>query len=587
MLRKFGQLAILGMVVAACSDASSPAGPSRLAPLVSASGDLTAQVIPNEYIVVLDEKVSDVSGAATASGAPVIARWEKALKGYAVRANAEQLRTLRADPRVRYVEPNGRATKVATQTPTPSWGLDRIDQTNLPLNSSYTYPNTGAGVHAYIIDTGIRPTHTEFSGRIGNGFSAINDGRGSNDCDGHGTHVSGTVGGTVYGVAKGVTLHPVRVLDCTGSGTFAGVISGINWVASNRILPAVANMSLGGGLNSAVNTATSNLVAAGVFTAVASGNSGANACNFSPASTPNATTVNSSTITDARSSFSNFGTCTDIFAPGSSIVSAYHTSNTATATLSGTSMASPHVAGAGALYLSANPSHTPAQTDAALKNNASVNKITNPGSGSPNRLLNISFIGGGTPGNQAPHADFTISCDATTTPTQCTLDASGSTDDGGFGNLTVNWTNDVGRPAKTGNPAVFLFVNWPYPNTFNVTLTVTDAGGLSNSITKQVVIPAGSPGGGNQAPVADFTIGCQTSAPRHSCTLDASPSTDDAGFGNLTFAWTNNAGRPAKTGSTVTYLHVTWPYPNNFNVTLTATDAGGLTSTVTKAVSIP
>ena len=586
-MRKFGKLAVLGIVATACSDASSPAGPSRLAPLVTASGDLTTQLVPNEYIVVLDRNERDVPGASARSGGVVLARWEKALKGYAIRANAEQLGVIRADPRVVFVEPNARASKVATQSPAPSWGLDRIDQAGLPLNNSYTYLNTGAGVHAYIIDTGIRATHTEFTGRMGNGFTTVNDGNGTNDCDGHGTHVAGTVGGTVHGVAKGVTLHAVRVLDCGGNGTWTGVISGINWVAANRILPAVANMSLGGGLNSAVNTATANLVAAGVFTAVASGNSTANACSSSPASTPAATTVNSSTSTDARSSFSNYGSCTDIFAPGSSIVSAFNTSNTATASLSGTSMASPHVAGAGALYLSVNPAHTPAQTDAALKSNAVANVITNPGTGSPNLLLNISFIGGGSPGNQAPQANFAISCNAASTPSQCTLDASSSTDDGGLGNLTFSWTNTVGRPAKTGNPISFNHVSWPYPNTFDVTLTVTDAGGLSHSITKQVVIPA--PGGtpGNQAPVADFSISCQTSLVKHSCTLDASASTDDAGLGNLTFAWTNTVGRPAKTGSPVTYQAVSWPYPNSFNVTLTATDAGGLTHSVTKLVSIP
>jgi subtilisin family serine protease len=573
---KLGRIAVLGFVLAACTDQSSPVGPSRLAPFVSASGDLTTQVIPDEYIVVLDSSVRDVPAAAAQSGAVVLAQWENALRGYAVRANAGQLRAIRADPRVLFVEPNARVSKLATQSPTPSWGLDRIDQTNLPLNNAYTYANTGTGVHAYIIDTGIRATHNEFTGRVSNGFTSVSDGQGTNDCDGHGTHVSGTVGGTTYGVAKGVTLHPVRVLDCSGSGSWTGVISGINWVAANRILPAVANMSLGGGLNSAVNTATANLVAAGVFTAVASGNSSANACNSSPASTPAATTVNSSTNTDARSSFSNYGTCTDIFAPGSGIVSAYNTSNTAAASLSGTSMASPHVAGAGALYLAANPTHLPAQVDAALKNNASANKITNPGTGSPNLLLNVSFIGGGTPGNQAPHADFTISCQTDAVSSQCTLDASGSTDDGGFGNLTIGWTNDAGRPVKTGNPVVFKYVTWPYPNTFNATLTVTDAGGLSNSVTKQIVIPppgSNPPPPGNLAPVANFTITCQTSSAQHSCTVDASPSTDDGGFGNLTFTWTTDVGRPSKTGTTATYVYVTWPYPNTFNVTLTAKDA--------------
>lgn len=486
MVNKSGQLAVLALAVVACSDADTPSGPSRLAPYLAASGDLTAQVVPGEYIVVLNDNVSDVTAAAAASGANVLARWETALKGYAVRATAEQVNAIRADARVRYVEPNGVARIAATQSPTPSWGLDRIDQTSLPLNNSYTYPNSGGGVHAYIIDTGILGTHNEFTGRMGAGFTAVNDGNGTTDCNGHGTHVAGTTGGTTYGVAKGVTVHPVRVLNCAGSGSFSQVISGINWVAANRIQPSVSNMSLGGGFSSTTNAATSAMVAAGVFSAVASGNSSADACGFSPASTPTATTVNASGITDARASFSNFGTCTDIFAPGVNITSSWIGGNSATTTISGTSMASPHVAGAGALYLSANPTHTPAQVDAALKANGALNKISNPGTGSPNVLLNISFIGGGPPNNLPPLANFTITC--TTSPRRCTLNGNSSTDDGGLGNLTFAWANSAGRPVKTGSSVTYQY-SVHYPNTFDVTLTVTDSGNLTHSITKTVSIP--------------------------------------------------------------------------------------------------
>jgi subtilisin family serine protease len=583
-VKQIGKYLALAVTMLACVDASAPVNPSRLAPFLAPGFDLTSQLIPDEYVVILNAGESDVPGAARHSGGQVLAVWEKAVKGYGVRANAGQLNAIRNDPRVRFVEPNALVTTIATQTPVPSWGLDRIDQAALPLNNSYTYPNTGAGVHAYIIDTGIRATHNEFTGRVGNSADFVTTGGTAADCAGHGTHVSGTVGGTTYGVAKGVTLHAVRVLDCAGSGTFVAVINGVNWVAANRIQPSVANLSLGGGFSSAINAAVAGMVAAGTFTAVASGNSNASACNSSPASEPSAMTVNASTITDARASFSNFGTCTDIFAPGQNITSAWIGSNTATNTISGTSMASPHAAGAGALYLSANPGATPAQVDAALKTGAVLNVITNPGTGSPNRLLNISFIGGGTPGNVPPVANFGITCNTTATSSTCSA-TSTSTDDAGAANLTFSWTNDVGRPAKTGQVATY-YVSGHYPNTFNVTLTATDGGGLTNSITKTMTIPAtgSQPPPGNQPPLADFTIAC--SAVTRVCTLDAAPSSDDGGFGNLTFAWANDVGRPAKTGQVATY-YVSGHYPNTFNVTLTVTDTQGLNHSVTKQVVVP
>jgi len=277
-----------------------------------------------------------------------------------------------------------------------TWGLDRLDQRDLPLNATYSYDKTGSGVTAYIIDTGIRLSHNDFGGRATSGYDAI-DGGSADDCNGHGTHVSGTVGGTTYGVAKGVRLVAVRVLDCGGSGSNSGVIAGVNWVTSNHAAgqPAVANMSLGGGVSTALDQAVSNSIADGVTYALAAGNSNANACNSSPARTPNAITVGATTSSDARASYSNYGTCLDVFAPGSNITSAWSTSNTATNTISGTSMASPHVAGAAAVYLEGNPGATPAQVASALSGAATTGKVTSPGSGSPNRLLYSAPPGGG------------------------------------------------------------------------------------------------------------------------------------------------------------------------------------------------
>jgi subtilisin family serine protease len=327
---------------------------------------------------------------ARAHGGNITFVYQHALKGFAVTVAPDEASALAANPRVAYVEPDQVVHAFPSQSPA-TWGLDRIDQRDLPLNNTYNYNQTGQGVQAYIIDTGIRATHQQFAGRMGNGADFVGDGQGTNDCNGHGTHVAGTTGGTTYGVAKAVTLHAVRVLNCQGSGTNSGVIAGVDWVRANHGSPAVANMSLGGGISSALDTAVNNSINSGVSYAIAAGNSNANACNTSPARVAAANTVGATTSSDARSSFSNFGTCLDIFAPGSSITSAWNTSDTATNTISGTSMASPHVAGAIALYLQTNPGASPSTVTNALIANATLNHVTNPGTGSPNRLLYSLF----------------------------------------------------------------------------------------------------------------------------------------------------------------------------------------------------
>src|SRR5262245_6150214 len=359
-----------------------------------------AHKIENNYIVVLDDSVVGERG--TFSIAPYIASemadnhrgklkhvYQNALNGFAVEMSPEDAEALSQDYRVKFVEEDGIVTADVTQN-NPPWGLDRIDQRNRPLSATYTYNFTGSGVRAYVIDTGIRTTHTQFGTRASNVFDAFG-GTGA-DCNGHVTHVAGTSGGSTDAVAKSALLRGVRVLDCNGSGSNSGVIAGVDWVRNNRIAPAVANMSLGGGISSALDTAVNNLSNAGVPVAVAAGNSNANACNSSPARAANAITVGSTTTTDARSSFSNFGTCLDLFAPGSGILSAWFSSNTATATLSGTSMASPHVAGVAALYKGANPSASSTTVRNAIVNNATTNVITNVGTGSPNRLLYSLFF---------------------------------------------------------------------------------------------------------------------------------------------------------------------------------------------------
>ena len=358
----------------------------------------TADAVAGSYIVVLKDSavaakanraaaVSDKSaGLARGYGAEVRRTFGAALNGFEAGMSEAAAKRLAADPSVAYVEQNQRVSLTATQTGA-TWGIDRIDQRNRPLSTTYTYTSTASNVTAYIIDTGIKYTHSDFGGRATYGYDAV--GSGGVDCNGHGTHVAGTVGGTRYGVAKEVRLVGVRVLNCSGSGTNAGVIAGVNWVTANARKPAVANMSLGGGVSTALDNAVASSISSGVTYALAAGNSTANACNSSPSRVASAITVGATTSTDAKASYSNYGTCLDIFAPGSAITSAWYTTNTATNSISGTSMAAPHVAGAAALVLSGSPSSTPAQVRDALVTRSTASVVTSPGTGSPNRLLYV------------------------------------------------------------------------------------------------------------------------------------------------------------------------------------------------------
>lgn len=347
------------------------------------------------YIVVFKNGANARAEAESLRGRGFAVRnvYEHVFQGVTVELPAAAANALARNRNVQIVEPDGVVTKVATQS-SATWGLDRSDQRSLPLNGTFTYPDSaGQGVRAYIIDTGVRSTHSEFSGRMAPGFTSINDGVGTEDCDGHGTHVAGTVAGTTYGLAKSATVVPVRVLDCTGSGTWSGVIAGIDWVAANAVKPAVANMSLGGGASSSIDTAVTNLHNKGVTVVVAAGNDNINACNTSPARAAVAVTVGATGSNDSRASFSNFGSCLDIFAPGVNITSAVSSSDGATSAYSGTSMASPHVAGAAALMLGATSNLTPTQVRDQLVADATADVVTSAGTGSPNRLL---FVAGST-----------------------------------------------------------------------------------------------------------------------------------------------------------------------------------------------
>jgi subtilisin family serine protease len=473
-MQRYAVVAALVLAATACQDATSPR------PIASPPEGInrTQSSAGNDYIIVFRSDEADPAGLANAlvrtHGGKLQHVYRSAIKGFAATDLPDAaVEALRRNPRIELVEPDGIMTADATQTPTPSWGIDRIDAV-VGLNNSYTYPNTASNVTAYIIDTGINPAISDLSGRILSGVDYV-DGGAPDDCNGHGTHVAGTVAGTAYGVAKGAKVVAVRVLNCRGSGTTSGVIAGVDWVTQHAVKPAVANMSLGGGYYAALNTAVANAVASGVAFAVAAGNSNDDACSYSPSSTPSAITVGATTSSDARASYSNYGTCVDIQAPGSGITSDWIGSATATNTISGTSMASPHVAGAAALVLGANPTFTAQQVRDALVTNATNGVVTGLPSG-PNKLLYVGFITGGPidtppPSDPAPSvvASYTKSCDGFT----CTFT---STSTGPIS--STSWHFNDGKADATG-----IQVSRTFEPRNNYTVTLTLNGSVSTSGT--------------------------------------------------------------------------------------------------------
>lgn len=356
-----------------------------------------------DYIVVFNpgtasNQVDKITGNINAQ---VKKKFTKVINAALIHANPNKIAALTKNPNVKLVEQDATVTTSSIQS-NPSWGLDRIDQRNLPLNNSYDdLNNTGSNIPVYVVDTGIYAAHSDFESRVTAGFSVISDSIGSNDCNGHGTHVAGTIGGKNYGVAKTVTLIPVRVLNCSGSGTYSGVIAGLDWIAANHPsgVPGVVNMSLGGPASSSVDIAVNNLVNKKITVVIAAGNSNQDACNFSPARVASAITVGATEPNDSRASYSNFGTCLDLFAPGSAISSAWIGSNNSVNTISGTSMASPHVAGISAKVLALNPSLTPNQVETIIKSGASSSVVLNPGPGSLNLLAYSSVTSDGSVSN--------------------------------------------------------------------------------------------------------------------------------------------------------------------------------------------
>ncbi|MAX54880.1 MAG: subtilisin [Alcanivoracaceae bacterium] len=467
-------------------------------------------IIENQYIVTLAPNITDVLGVndlttairtllAGIGGGDVLFTYQHALTGMTVQLTDLQASLLGVLPGVLAIEPDRTVTAVATQN-NATWGLDRVDQPLLPLDNRFQYPDSGGqDVTVYVVDTGLRSTHSDFAGRVSPGRNFVSTGGflfgggsidpvDTEDCNGHGTHVAGTAVGTTWGVAKQANIAPVRVLGCNGSGSNSGVIAGVDWVAGNHRKPAVANLSLGGTNSTALDTAVRNAVNAGVTMVVAAGNDNVNACNGSPNRVAEALTVGATTREDRRSSFSNYGACVDLFAPGSDITSAWYQSDTQTASLNGTSMAAPHAAGAAALYLAANPSASPSAVNLALVNDAVTGVIGNAGSQSPNRLLQITQQDGSGI-DRLPTAAFSADCQGTV----CSLDASGSTDDVAV--AAWDWTLGDGNVASGEQ----ISHDYGADGEFTITLTVTDTANQTGSTEQTVTV------GSETSPCPDCT----------------------------------------------------------------------------------
>jgi subtilisin family serine protease len=545
--------------------------------LTSIPNNVFAQQNQSEgsYIVVLKgpNGSSSIEADISRAGGRTERRFTHVLNGLSVRIKNSEVARLRNNPNVLSVEPDQQMFAVDTQSPTPSWGLDRIDQRSLPLNSTFTATAQGSGVDTYIVDTGIYASHTEFTGRLAAGFSSIADSNGTNDCNGHGTHVAGTTAGTTYGIAKSATLIPVRVLDCSGSGSNSGVIAGLDWIVAHHISgkAAVVNMSLGGGASTALDTAVQNVINDGIVMVVAAGNSNVDACNTSPARATNALTVGATgqystgETTDSRSSYSNYGPCLDIFAPGSRITSSWIGGSAAISTISGTSMAAPHVAGVAAVLFGRYPSSTASQIASMLRTSATPNVVISPGTGSPNYLLYLDPLGG------TPSGPDAVTPVAPSAPTAITITPSS-------GSLSIKFTAGSAGTSPITNYKYSLDggVTWLTRSPAS-TLSPIVVSGLTNGSTYSVSIRAISTAGdGIASTLVNATIPSAPSAPLLVTALASANRT-----ARVTWTLGVNGGSPITSHVVTAYLNGTTTVAKSVTVsgaTTTAATVSGLTS---------